>query len=89
MSPQAPERPTVGEMLGEVIDLSAGLGVVLLPLLLTAIPGVILFLLLPGLLIVAAVVLPVVLTAAAIAPPYLLVRAARRRRRVRRSRGSP
>jgi hypothetical protein len=75
------DRPTLTEMLGEVIDLSAGLGILLLPLLVTALPGVILFLLLPAVLLIGAVAAPVAIAAVLLAPPYLLVRATRRRLR--------
>jgi Flp pilus assembly protein TadB len=75
------DRPTLTEMLGEVIDLSAGLGILLLPLLVTALPGVILFLLLPAVLLIGAVAAPVAIAAMLFAPPYLLVRATRRRLR--------
>jgi len=40
-------------MLEEVIDLSTGLGVALLPLLVLAVPGLVLFVLLPALLMLA------------------------------------
>jgi membrane protein implicated in regulation of membrane protease activity len=63
-------------MLEELMDLSAGLGVALLPALLLAVPGIILFVVLPALLL-----LPLALLAAALAaPPYLLARLLRRRR---------
>lgn len=75
------DRPTVGAMLAEVLDVSAGLGIVLLPLLVTALPGVVLLLLLPAVLLVAAVAIPVAAAAAILAPPYLLVRSLRRRLR--------
>ena len=76
MKPTPPTSPTFGEMLEELMDLSAGLGVALLPALLLAIPGIILFVVLPAL-----VLLPLALIAAALAaPPYLLARWLRRRR---------
>ena len=72
------DGPTVGEMLEEVIDLVTGFGVVLLPAFLIAVPGVILFVLLPAILLLVAAAIPVVVAAAVLVPPYLLVRALRR-----------
>jgi Flp pilus assembly protein TadB len=69
------------EMLEDVIDLSAGLGILLLPLFITAVPGVILMLVLPAVLLIAAAAVPVAIAGAILAPPYLLVRSVRRRRR--------
>jgi Flp pilus assembly protein TadB len=77
MKPTPPTSPTFGEMLEELMDLSAGLGVALLPVLLLSVPGIILFVVLPALLL-----LPLALIAAALAvPPYLLARLLGRRRR--------
>lgn len=73
------DRPTLVEMLEEVLDLSAGLGIVLLPLFLTALPGAILVL--PAVLLLAAAAVPVVIGAAILAPPYLIIRFFRRRLR--------
>ena len=81
----APPAPTLLGMLGEVIDLSAGLTVMLLPLLTTALPGVVLLLVLPVALLALVVAVPAALVAAFLAPPYLLVRGVRRRRRARRT----
>jgi hypothetical protein len=68
-------------MLEELIDLGAGLGVVLLPVLLLAVPGIILFVVLPAILLLA-LALPLAAIGAGIAvPPYLLARWLRRRRR--------
>jgi Flp pilus assembly protein TadB len=76
-----PTRPTLGEMLEELIDLSTGLGVVLLPLLVLAVPGIILFVVLPAILLLA-VAAPLAVVGAVIAvPPYLVARWLRRRRR--------
>ena len=61
------DRPTLAEMLGQVVDLSAGLGILLLVL--------------PAILLAGAVAVPLAIAAALLAPPYLLVRAARRRLR--------
>jgi Flp pilus assembly protein TadB len=73
------DRRTLVEILEEVVDLSAGLGIVLLPLLIMAVPGVVLFFVLPGLLLLAVAAAPVAIAAAIIAPPYLLIRFVRRR----------
>ena len=77
-------RPTFGEMLGEVIDLSVGVGVALLPMLLLAVPGIILFVVLPAILLLALAVPLAAICAVIAAPLYLLARLRRRRRR-----GSP
>lgn len=71
-------------MIEEVVDVTAGLGILLLPLLATALPGVILFLVLPAVLLLAVAAAPVALFAAVAVPAYLLVRSVRRRRRRRR-----
>jgi hypothetical protein len=76
-----PSRPTFGEMLEELIDLSVGLGVALLPLLLLSVPGIILFVVLPAILLLALAVPLAAIGAVLAAPPYLLARWLRRRRR--------
>jgi hypothetical protein len=63
--------------LGEVIDLSAGFGVMVLPYTLIAVPGLVLFVVLPLAAVAALAAIPVMLAA----PPYLLVRRLRRRAR--------
>jgi hypothetical protein len=68
-------------MLEELIDLSAGFGVTLLPLLLLAVPGIILFIVLPGILLLALAAPLAALGAVIAVPPYLLARWLRRRRR--------
>ena len=68
-------------MLEELIDLSAGLGVALLPLLLLSVPGIILFVVLPAILLLALAA-PLAAIGALVAAPYLLAR--RRRRTTRR-----
>jgi hypothetical protein len=81
--PPQPSSPSFGEMLGEVIDLSAGLGIALLPVLTLSVPGIILFVVLPAILLLALAA-PLAVTGAVIAaPPYLLARWLRRRRRRR------
>jgi hypothetical protein len=76
-----PSHPTVGEMLEELIDLSVGLGVALMPLLVLAVPGIILFVVLPAILLLALAAPVAVIGAAIAAPPYLLARWLRRRPR--------
>jgi hypothetical protein len=68
-------------MLEELIDLSAGAGVALLPVLLLAVPGIILFVVLPAILLLAVAVPLAVIGALVAGPPYLLARWLRRRRR--------
>jgi hypothetical protein len=68
---QHDENPTAGEMLEEILDLLAGLGVLLLPISLLAVPGLVL--LLPLLLLA----IPFALLAA----PIVLILAIRRRPR--------
>jgi hypothetical protein len=68
-------RPTLGELLWEVIDLTGGLTIILLPLFLLGLPGFVLFILAPAALVLA----PLALAGAVVAPPYLLIRAIRRR----------
>ena len=78
-TPQPP-HPTFGEMLEEVIDLSVGLGVALLPLLVLSVPAIVLFVVLPAILLLALAA-PLALIGAVIAvPPYLVARRLRRRR---------
>jgi hypothetical protein len=50
----------------------------LLPLMLLAVPGIVLFLVAPAALILLVVAIPAAIAAAAVALPYLLVRAVRR-----------
>jgi Flp pilus assembly protein TadB len=76
-----PSRSTFGEMLEELIDLSAGLGVALLPLLLLAVPGIVLFVVLPAILLLALAAPLAAIGAVIAAPPYLLAHWLRRRRR--------
>ena len=68
-------------MLEDLIDLSVGAGVALLPLLLLAVPGIVLFVVLPAILPLAGAVPLAALGAVLAAPPYLLARGLRRRRR--------
>ena len=79
-APQPP-TPTLGEMLEDTINLIVGLGIALLPLLLLAVPGIILFVVLPAILLLALAVPLAVIGAVIAVPPYLLARWLRRRRR--------
>ena len=72
------DRPTFAEMIGQVVDLSAGLGILVLPLLVTALPGVILMLVLPAVLLLVVAAIPLAL-AGALLVPFLLVRRRRQR----------
>ena len=72
-------QATSGEMLEELLDLGAGLGAILLPLLLLAMPGIILFVVLPVILLLALAAPLAVVGAVLAAPPYLLARWRRRR----------
>ena len=84
ISPPESSPPTFGDMLGEVIDLGGGLVVGLLPALLLAVPGIIVFVVLPAI-VLLAVALPLAAIGAVVAlPPYLVVRWQRRRRSARR-----
>jgi hypothetical protein len=74
------EGPGVLEAVGEIVDLSAGLGIILLPLFTIAIPGVILLLILPAVLLAAVAAAPLVIAAVFLMPPILLVRTFRRLR---------
>ena len=74
-------------MLGDVLDLMGGLAVVLLPLWIIAIPGVILFLVLPVVLLLVVAAVPALVVVAIAAPPVLLVRAVRRKRSAREQAG--
>ena len=79
--PPQPSRPTFGEMLDEVIDLSAGFGVAALPMLVLSVPGIILFVVLPAILLLALAAPVAAIGVVIAAPPYLLARWLRRRRR--------
>ena len=74
-------HPTFGEILEEVINLSAGLVVALLPLFLLSVPGIILFFVLPAILLLALAAPLAVIGAVIAAPPYLLARWLRRHQR--------
>ena len=75
----APHTPQSGrEMLWEVTELLGGLAAMLMPLLLLAVPGLVLFVVLPAALVLLLVAIPATLAAAAVGLPYLLVRAVRR-----------
>jgi hypothetical protein len=77
---KATDHPTFGEMLMDVLDLGAGLAIVLLPLWLIAVPGFMLVIV-PAVLLLLVAALPIAIAGAILTPPYLLVRLLRRRRR--------
>ena len=68
-------------MLGEVIDLSVGLGIAVLPMLLLAVPGIIIFVVLPAILLLALVVPLAAICALVSVPLYLVARWRRGHRR--------
>ena len=71
---QSTPTPTTSEMVWEVTELAGGAAVMFLPLLLLAVPGILLFAVLPGLVLLA----PVVVAGAILGPVYLLIRLVRR-----------
>ena len=77
---QKSNRPTTSEILWEVNDLIGGAVVMLLPMLLLAVPGILLFVVLPALVLLAVAAAPVVVAGAVLAPTYLLARLVRRLR---------
>jgi Flp pilus assembly protein TadB len=83
MSDHHPPQPSFAELVGEVVDLTAGLAIVLLPLFTIAIPGVLLILVAPVILLLVVAAVPALVVGAVLAPPFLLVRAVRRRRSAR------
>ena len=78
-TPQPP-RPTFGEMLEELIGLGTGLGVALMPVLVLAVPGIVLFVVLPAILLLALAAPLAAIGAVIAVAPYLLARRLRRRR---------
>jgi hypothetical protein len=71
-------RPTVREMVEEVLDLGAGLAIIGLPLFALSLPGIALFFVFPALLL-AAIAVPLAAVAAVLVAPVLLVRRLLRR----------
>ena len=69
--PTTPDRPTTTQIVEEILDLSVGFGVALMPALILAVPGIILFVVLPGLLLLPFAIVGALI----IGPPYLLLRA--------------
>ena len=80
---QNSNRPTTSDLLWEVTELAGGAAVMFLPMLLLAVPGILVFVVLPGLVLLAVVAAPVVVAGAILAPMYLLARLVRRRSNVR------
>ncbi len=68
-------------MIGEVLDLSGGFVVALLPFIVLSVPGIVLFVLLPAVLLLALALPLAVIGAVLAGPPYLFLRWRRRRRR--------
>ena len=81
-------QPDTDEMLWEVTELAGGAAVMLLPMLLLAMPGIILFVALPGLVLLAVAAVPAVVAGAILAPMYLLTRLVRRLQRPRPDRSN-
>ena len=69
--------PTGREILWEISDLAGGISVMLLPAMLLAFPGFVLFIAAPVALVLVVAAVPAAVVAAAIGLPYLLVRAIR------------
>jgi Flp pilus assembly protein TadB len=74
-----PPHPTSGEILEEVMNLSSGLVVALLPLFLLSVPAIVLFVVLPAILLLALAASLAVIAAVMAVPPYLVARRLRRR----------
>jgi hypothetical protein len=72
-----PAHLTFAQMVEELIDLSSGLVIALLPMLVLAAPGLVLFVALPAI-ILLALLAPLAVIAV---PPYLLTRWLRQRRK--------
>jgi uncharacterized membrane protein len=73
--------PTIGEMLGEVVDLLGGAVVGLLPFILLSVPGLVLFVVAPAVAIGVLVLVPVLAGAIVAVPLLAFVRVARGIRR--------
>jgi len=58
----------------ELLDLTVGFGIILLPLFAISLGGIILFLIAPVVLVLLAAAIPVVIGGALLAPPFLLAR---------------
>ena len=74
MTRNAPTLSSSGSV-AEALDVTAGVGILLLPLLTIALPGVLLLLVVPVAALVLAASVPVLLAGAILVPPYLVVRA--------------
>ena len=64
------QNPAARRTLDELLELTTGLGILLLPLSAMAVPGLLLFVVLPA----ALLAIPLVILAALVLPPVLLVR---------------
>jgi Flp pilus assembly protein TadB len=78
-----PDRPSLAEMLEDVLNLTAGAAAALLPLFILAVPGLALlgYVVIPLAAVAAVVALAGLIAAAILTPPYLLARSVRRRTR--------
>jgi hypothetical protein len=74
------KTPDAGRMLADVLDLSAGMAILLLPLFVLSLPGILLlgYVIVPLLAVAAALVAAGAIAALILAPPYLLWRSLRR-----------
>jgi hypothetical protein len=72
--------PTTADLLWEASELASGAVVMLLPMLLLAVPGILLFAVLPALVLLAVAAVPAVVAGVILAPAYLLSRIVRQRR---------
>ena len=88
-TPRPEPSQSTGEMLWEIVDLTGGVAVMLLPLFLLAVPGLAAFVILPAIVLLAVAAAPVIVAGAVVVPAYLLIRAVRRRPPHRRMTGSP
>jgi hypothetical protein len=70
----APTLPS-SDSVAEALDVTAGVGILLLPLLTIALPGVLLLLVVPVAALVLAASVPLLVAGAILVPPYLVVRA--------------
>jgi Flp pilus assembly protein TadB len=70
----APTLPS-SDSVAEALDVTAGVGILLLPLLTIALPGVLLLLVVPVAALILAASVPVLVAGAILVPPYLVVRA--------------
>ena len=70
---------SVMALIGEVIDLTGGFAVAVLPFVATAVPGIFLFLMAPVIAVAVLAAIPAALVALLLGPPYLAIKAIRGR----------